>query len=80
VLIEPYSCYAFLCLGSDGEIKLRRQNAAGVRAKYGSLNLQHGDVVGIRSGTAPIEVVLKLDGFGFCAYLFAFHYFEVRVD
>ena len=39
--------------------------ASSKRGKQGSITIQHGDVVGVRSGAEPMDVVLKLDGFGF---------------
>ena len=54
--------FAFLFLGSDGEIRFKRH---GVSGKTGDLKYQHGDVIGIKAGEFPIEVSIKPDGFGF---------------
>ncbi len=33
--------------------------------KQGELTIQHGDVVGVRTGSEAIELLPTLDGFGF---------------
>ena len=43
----------------------RKSYAPGVRMKQGEITIQHGDVVGVKSGPDDIEILPKLDGFGF---------------
>ncbi|WVQ78260.1 hypothetical protein IAT38_000344 [Cryptococcus sp. DSM 104549] len=64
VVVEPASYTAFFFLGSDGSVRFR---PADTRYKQGDLTVQHGDVVGIKAGGGPVEVTLKMDGFGFVA-------------
>ncbi|WWD15727.1 hypothetical protein CI109_100149 [Kwoniella shandongensis] len=62
LVVEPRSYIAFLCLGSDGSMRFR---SAETRVKQGELTVQHGDVVGLKTGEEAVEVLPKLDGFGF---------------
>ncbi len=61
-MVEANTHFAFLFLGSDGEIRFKRRHSSG---KAGTLRYQHGDVIGLKAGEEAIEVILKPDGFGF---------------
>lgn len=65
-----------MVIGPDAEIKLRAVSRPAPKAHGASapknqppssLTLQHGDVLGIRTGPEPLEVTVSLEGFGFCA-------------
>ncbi|ORX39673.1 hypothetical protein BD324DRAFT_678783 [Kockovaella imperatae] len=64
ITIAPQSLFAILYLGSDGLLKIASR-VDGKRGKNGSLTALHGDVIGIRTGSDPIEVIPSMDGFGF---------------
>ncbi|KAK4687126.1 hypothetical protein P7C73_g2983, partial [Tremellales sp. Uapishka_1] len=64
ITLEPHAHLVLLFLGSDGELRLR--NTPGhQRVKLGGVTAQHGDVIGVKSGPRAIELLPKLDGFGF---------------
>ena len=63
MIIPPHSYSALLYLGSDGSIRFKR--CSGPKTRQGEITVQHGDVVGVKSGPESIELLLKLDGFGF---------------
>jgi hypothetical protein len=57
---------AFLFLGSDGGCKIRPIDSD---VDYADLKCQHGDVIVLKAGTTPLEVIPRLDGFGFGEYI-----------
>jgi len=70
IVVPANSYIAFLYLGSDGSMRFRQTTHTSVtRTKQGGITIQHGDVVGVKSGPYPIEILPKLDGFGFSQYL-----------
>ncbi|WVW83383.1 hypothetical protein I302_105402 [Kwoniella bestiolae CBS 10118] len=58
--IEPNTYLAILVLGSDGNVRVKQQGT-----KQGEMTVQHGDMIGFRSGNEGIEVSLRMDNFGF---------------
>ncbi|KAL7422135.1 hypothetical protein Q5752_002778 [Cryptotrichosporon argae] len=62
--LGPDTLVALLYLGSDGTVRVRSGNKAGSRAA-GEITVQHGDVVGVRTGKWGMEIEARSDGFGF---------------
>ena len=54
--------FAFLFLGSDGEVKVKQLGQKG-----GEMKVQHGDVVGVKAGESVLEVVFRFEGLAFGA-------------
>lgn len=69
-MIEPFSYYAFLFLGSDGMVRFKLSYT---KNKLNEITVQHGDVIGFKAGDQPIEVILRTDTFGFGMYEFTPH-------
>jgi hypothetical protein len=60
IYIGPEEYFAFLFLGSDGEFKIKQPGQKG-----GEMKVQHGDVIGVRSGESVLEVAFRFEGLAF---------------
>ncbi|WWD01676.1 hypothetical protein V866_008622 [Kwoniella sp. B9012] len=58
--IEPSSYMSILFLGSDATVCIRQYGT-----KQGSITVQHGDILGFKSGTEVMEISLRMENFGF---------------
>ena len=65
ITLSPGSYSALLFLGSDGSVKIRPSSSNRSKASQGELSAYHGDVIGIKVGTEALDVLPKMDGFGF---------------
>lgn len=63
IVLQPGEYLGLLFLGSDGEIRFKA--ASSTNKRFGALKYQHGDVIGVKAGVHPIEIVLKPEDFGF---------------
>jgi hypothetical protein len=72
--LGPDSMLAFLFLGSDGSLRIKK----GGKGKAGEITAQHGDVIGIQSEAEAIELHPRFDGFGFRESLLCLAQFRLK--
>ncbi|KIR58584.1 hypothetical protein I314_05423 [Cryptococcus bacillisporus CA1873] len=61
ITVPPNSYIAIMFLGSDCIVRFRPANT---RTKPGEITVQHGDLIGVQTGSEPTNVSLKTGSFG----------------